>query len=80
LRKREGGLTRSCSNLSQGSDTTITPARFTEQENDDSRRFDFLRAFDIDDEELVNGLTGPLPDCLREEDEDEEFVLKLSSS
>lgn len=80
LQKREGGLTRSASNLSQGSDTTITPARFAEQENDDSRRFDFMRAFDIDDEELEPGLGGALPDSLREEDEDEDFVLKLSSS
>jgi hypothetical protein len=79
LRKREGGLTRSVSNMSQGSDTTITPARFAEQENDDLKRFDFLRAFDIDNDEAEAGLSGALPDCLREEDEEEEFVLKLSS-
>jgi hypothetical protein len=79
LQRREGGLTRSVSNVSQASDTTITPARFVEQENDDLRRFDFLRAFDVDDEELEPGLRGALPKCLREEDEDEEFVLKLSS-
>lgn len=79
LQKREGGLTRSVSNMSQASDTTITPARFAEQENDDLRRLDFLKAFDVDDDELEPGLTGALPKCLGEEDEDEEFVLKLGS-
>lgn len=79
LQKRDGGLTRSVSNLSQASDTTITPARFAEQENEDLRRLDFLRAFDAEDEELDSGLRGALPVCLGEEDDDEEFVLKLGS-
>jgi hypothetical protein len=80
LQKREGGLTRSISNLSERSDTTITPARFADQEQEEWRRFDFLRVFDADDEDLEPGLRGALPDCLQvDDDEDEEFVLKLGS-
>jgi hypothetical protein len=79
LRRRESGMKRSVSNASQVSDTTITPARFAEQENDDWRRLDFLRAFDVDDEELEPGLRGALSACLKEENEDDEFVLTLSS-
>ena len=78
LHKREGGLARSVSNMSHASDITITPARFADQENDEMRRFDFLRAFEFDDEELKPGLRGAMPACLLE-DEDEEFVLKLTS-
>jgi len=73
-------LTRSVSNLSDISDTTITPARFADQEQEEWRRFDFLRVFDADDEDLEPGLRGALPDSLRvDDDEDEEFVLKLGS-
>lgn len=79
LHKREAGLTRSVSNMSEASDTTITPARFAEQENDEFRRFNFLKAFDVDDEEIEPGLRGVMPACLRAEDEDEEFILKLTS-
>jgi hypothetical protein len=79
LQKRDGGLTRSVSNLSHASDTTITPARFAEQENEDLRRLDFLMAFDAEDEELEPGLRGALPGCLDAEDDEEEFVLKLGS-
>lgn len=79
LQKREGGLTRSTSNLSQGSDTTITPARFAEQESDDLRRFDFLRAFDTAEDELEPRLGGgAVPDYLKD-DEDDEFILTLGS-
>lgn len=85
LQKREGGMTRSVSNLSQGSDTTITPARFAEKytglESDDWKRLKFLGAFDHDDEEIEPGLRGLLPDCLRRNDEeDEDFVMTLGSS
>lgn len=76
-----------CSNLSQASDVTITPARFAEKRSDKEtgpgseawRRLDFLRAFDhdSDDEELEPGLRGALPDCLRGDDDDEEFVMTL---
>lgn len=79
LQRRDGGLARSVSNLSQASDTTITPARFAEQEHDDSGRLNFLKAFDVDDEDLEPGLRGELPKCLGEEDDDEEFVLKLNT-
>ena len=65
--------------MSEASDTTITPARFAEQENDEFRRFNFLKAFDVDDEEIEPGLRGVMPACLRTEDEDEEFILKLTS-
>ena len=60
LQKREGGLTRSVSNFSQGSDTTITPASFAENVSglgsDEWRRLKFLGAFDHDDEEQELGL------------------------
>lgn len=84
LHKREGGMTRSISNLSQGSDTTITPARFAENEtglgSDDLRRLKFLGAFDVDDEEVEPGLRGVLPECLRKSEEDEEeFVMTLGA-
>ena len=82
LKKREHGMTRSVSNLSQGSDATITPARFAQKEgkeNDEWKgKLAFLSAFDVDDEELEPGLRGALPECLRKEDEDEEeFVMTL---
>jgi hypothetical protein len=85
LKKREGGLTRSVSSVSQASDTTITPARFAEKDNgpgsEEWRRLKFLGAFDVDDEDLESGLRGALPECLRRDDEDEEnFVMTLGSS
>jgi hypothetical protein len=84
LQKREGGMMRCVSNLSQGSDTTITPARFAEKDSgpgsDEWRRLKFLGAFDHDDEELEPGLRGVLPECLRRnEDDEEEFVMTLGS-
>ena len=83
--KREGGMTRSVSNLSQGSDTTITPARFAEKEtgpgSEEWRRLKFLDAFDVDDETLEPALGGALPQCLRRDDEDdEEFVMTLNAA
>jgi hypothetical protein len=80
LQKRQGGLTRSVSNMSQSSDTTITPARFADQENAEWKRLDFLRAFDAEDEDLEPGLRGALPECLRRDDEEDEgFVMTLGS-
>lgn len=67
--------------MSQASDTTITPARFAKegQENEEwKKRLTFLSAFDVDEEELEPGLRGIMPDSLRGQDEDEEeFVLTL---
>jgi hypothetical protein len=79
LRKREHGITRSISNLSQSSDTTITPANFAGKENDEWKsKLAFLSAFEVDDEELEPGLRGALPECLRGGEEDEEeFVMTL---
>ncbi|KAG0645393.1 hypothetical protein D0Z07_8993 [Hyphodiscus hymeniophilus] len=85
LKKKEGGFTRSVSNVSHSSDTTITPARFAEKEggpgSEEWRRLKFLGAFDVDHEDLEPGLRGALPECLRGVDEnDEEFVMTLGSS
>lgn len=72
---------RSVSNVSEASDTTITPENFAqkhEEGSDQWRRLKLLGAFDTDDEDLEPGLRGELPDCLRAEDEDEdEFVMTL---
>lgn len=71
------GLQRSVSNMSQGSDTTITPANFREAEPE-WKSPTFLKAFDVDDDELEPGLRGVLPECLRRMDEDEEeFIMPL---
>jgi hypothetical protein len=85
LKKREGGMNRSVSNLSQSSDTTITPARFAEKEagpgSEEWRRLKFLGAFDVDNEDLEPALGGGLPEFLRRDDEDdEEFVMILNSA
>ncbi|PQE11378.1 Cyclopropane-fatty-acyl-phospholipid synthase protein [Rutstroemia sp. NJR-2017a BVV2] len=82
LQKRVNpGLPRSNSNISQSSESTITPARFANKENfnvPEYKRPDFLRAFDVDDEDLEPGLRGALPECLKKFDEDEEeFVMTL---
>ncbi|KAE9363018.1 hypothetical protein N431DRAFT_390543 [Stipitochalara longipes BDJ] len=76
------GLTRSVSNMSQGSDTTITPERFFALENEqESRSPAFLKAFEVDDEDLEPGLRGIMPECLRRpDDEDEDFVFTLGVS
>lgn len=75
------GLTRSVSNMSQGSDTTITPERFAMTSEIESKSPAFLKAFEVDDEDLEPGLRGIMPECLRRaDDEDEEFVLTLGSS
>lgn len=84
LKMRTGGLPRSMSNLSDGSDTTITPTSYAKKQsleggNDDWRRLMFLGIFDTDDEDLEPGLRGILPDCLRKDDDaEEDFVITLS--
>jgi len=80
--KRQAGMTRSVSNFSQASDTTITPARFAQKKEDlEWKKLGWLGAFDVDDEDLEPGLNCALPECLRSADEDdEEFVMALGSS
>ena len=57
---------------------TITPERFSEMETKSPA---FMKAFEVDDEDLEPGLRGILPECLRRaDDEDEEFVFTLGSS
>ena len=85
LKKKDGGMARSVSNLSRSSDTTITPARYAQKEtgpgSEEWRRLKFLGAFEVNEEDIEPGLRGALPECLRREDEDdEEFVMKLGSS
>lgn len=78
VKPERSGLQRSVSNMSQSSDTTITPANFREPE---WKNPSFLKAFDVDDEELEPGLRGMLPDCLKRMDEDEEeFFLAMPPS
>lgn len=82
LKKGENSTAKSTSNVSQVSDTTITPARFAQnagkENNDWKSKLAFLSAFDVDDDDLEPGLRGALPDCLRREDEDdEEFFMTL---
>lgn len=74
------GLTRSVSTMSTmstASDTTITPARFARKDSErDCDSPAFMRAFDVEDDEL--DLRRGLADCLRrEEEEEEEFVMPL---
>jgi hypothetical protein len=84
LKMRTGGLPRSTSNMSDGSDTTITPTSYAQKQgqeavNDDWRRLMFLGVFDTDDEDLEPGLSGVLPDCLRkDEDAEADFVMTLN--
>ncbi len=79
--EERGGMTRSISNVFQGSDITITPARFAQQERESGwKNPKFLEAFEVDDEDLEPGFRGALPECLkRADDEDEEFVMTLGS-
>lgn len=78
FRPQRSGLQRSVSNMSQSSDATITPANFKEPE---WKNPTFLKAFDVDDEDLEPGLRGILPECLRRMDEDEEdFFMPLPPS
>lgn len=69
---------RSVSNMSQSSDITITPARFAQEGEQEWKHPDFMKAFEVDDEDLEPGLRGEMPECLRRMDEDdEEFVMTL---
>ena len=83
LNMRRGNLARSASNLSNISDTTITPASYSQKRSSEACREDWTRlqllgAFDTD-EELDPGLRGELSECLRrDEDTDEEFILTLN--
>ncbi|KAF8850528.1 hypothetical protein BDZ45DRAFT_632798 [Acephala macrosclerotiorum] len=71
------GLQRSVSNMSQSSDTTITPANFRDI-GLEWKNPEFLKAFEVDDEDLEPGLRGVLPECLRRMDEeDDDFVMPL---
>ncbi|RFU36141.1 hypothetical protein B7463_g204, partial [Scytalidium lignicola] len=71
-------LMRSVSTMSDGSDATITPARFARKSAEEERRRPaFLAAFDADDEDLEPGLKGILPDRLMFDDDEEEFVMTL---
>ncbi|QSZ29845.1 hypothetical protein DSL72_004363 [Monilinia vaccinii-corymbosi] len=85
LEKRENAtLPRSISNLSHDSDSTITPARFAQKENlreAEYKTLDFLRAFDVDDEELEPAVKCGLPECSMEFNEDEEeFVMTIGDA
>lgn len=70
---------RSLSNLSAGSDKTMTPARYGAKREEESR-LGFLGAFDVDDDDLGFGPDSGLPECLRgeAEEEEEEFVMALN--
>ena len=60
---------------------TITPERFAMESEMETKSPAFLKAFEVDDEELEPGLRGVLPECLRRaDDEDEEFVMTLNLS
>ncbi|CAL3963113.1 hypothetical protein PZA11_000828 [Diplocarpon coronariae] len=73
-------LQRSVSNMSTSSDVTITPARFAKESEQEWRNPSFMKAFELDDDELEPGLKGGLSECLRRADEDEEeFVLTLGA-
>ena len=82
VKRKDGPMARSTSNVSQcseSSDTTITPAKFTEGSGAASEewcRLKFLGAFDEDDGAGL-GMEGGLPECLKGEDEEEEFVMTL---
>jgi hypothetical protein len=75
-----GGMTRSISNLSQGSDLTITPERFAMESEMETKSPAFLKAFEVDEEDLEPGLRGVMPECLRTDDDDEEFIMTLKLS
>jgi hypothetical protein len=47
----------------------------------ESRSPAFLKAFEVDDEDLEPGLRGIMPECLRRpDDDDEDFVFTLGVS
>jgi hypothetical protein len=75
VRTQRVGLARSFSNMSEASDSTITPARFAQRESE--REWGspaFMKAFDVQEDDLDLG--GGLAECLRRNDEeDDEFVM-----
>ena len=79
VKRKDGPIARSASNMSQSSersDTTITPENYAEEVGPGSEEWGqikFLGAFSGDD---ALGRSGALPECLRGEDE-EEFVMTL---
>jgi hypothetical protein len=80
---RTGGLPRSVSNLSTASDTTITPETYAQKRDagsDQWRRLKFLGAFDTDDEDVEPCLRGELPEYMRRDDDEEEFVISLGQA
>lgn len=81
-RRQPGPLPRTLSTASSGSDTTITPERFAEEnskEEDLRRRLGFLSIFEPKEEEDEDILAtlGRRGSCDDEGEEDEEFELKL---
>lgn len=78
--RRQGGRTRSASNVSAISEITITPARFAQHEERETKRLPWLAAFEADDENVEPLLKGSSYENLRRFDEDEEeFVMTLGS-
>ena len=76
--RRQGGMTRTISNLSQTSDVTITPARFAQHEERESKRLPWLTAFDADDESVEPIFRGEASELLKRLDNnEEEFVMTL---
>jgi hypothetical protein len=82
VKTQRQALARSISNMSEASDSTITPARFAQKET--GREWNspaFMKAFDRPDDDLDLALGGGLAECLRRADEDEEeFVMTLGTA
>jgi hypothetical protein len=78
-KKRNGGMTRSTSNLSQASDITITPERFAQQEERETQSLPWLIAFEAEMEiSDGDGLNGGKSCFIGEDDEDDDgFVMKV---
>lgn len=69
---------RSVSNHSTASDATMTPARFFQKQGEEEfGKLTLMDAFDVDDDELILGLGGGLPECLRKEEEGEEEEFEM---
>jgi hypothetical protein len=86
--KPKGTMTRSSTTLSDGSDKTITPARYaqnqastTAEEQQWKERVPFLSIFDPNDDDDCDILAGGLPESMRDgqqtDGEEEEFELRL---
>ncbi|KAG9241443.1 hypothetical protein BJ878DRAFT_228297 [Calycina marina] len=77
IKRKEGPISRSASNLSHSSDSTMTPAKFASEKEEDWSHLKFLDAFDRDDAGFGSG--GALPECMRGEEEEEEFLMTVPS-